>query len=402
MWKYLGTFAWVITVLLAAPAGHAATCEWPQWRGPDGNGISAESDWNPAAVSNGVPALWQTNVGEGYSSVSIAGGRLFTMANRDDRDIVFCLDAATGAEIWTRSYACPKGSYAGPRSTPAVDGASVYTVSREGDVLALDKNDGQILWKQNIVAAHGAKPPKWGHATSARIAGDLLLLNACVAGLALNKQTGEKVWASDKGVCGYATPVLFGPMDSPRMAIFSALALHVVDVKTGNRRGSYPWRTKYDINAADPIVSGDQVFIGSGYGTGSALLNIGTEPPAAVWQNELLGTQFSSAVLIDGSIYGIDGNVGKGTLRCLDWSTGAERWGRKFGFGSLMAAGDKLIVLSERGDLVIVKVDPAAYHELARAEGLLGKTCWTPPVLCGGIIYCRNDKGNLVAVDVRR
>jgi outer membrane protein assembly factor BamB len=215
----------------------------------------------------------------------------------------------------------------------------------------------------------------------------------------LNKKTGEKVWASPAGTCGYSTPVLYSQGKLDGMLIFGQDAVYGVNRKNGKLLWSYPWSTSYDVNAADPLFVDNQVFIASNYGNGCALLSLKSQQPALIYKNNKMKSHFNSFVYIDGYVYGNDGSPGSGTFRCLEFATGKEMWNTKLGFGSLIAAGTYLILFTERGYLHIAKLSPLSYDEVANARVLTG-TCWTPPVIADGNIYCRNSKGDIVCIDV--
>ncbi|MEI6218365.1 MAG: PQQ-binding-like beta-propeller repeat protein [bacterium] len=391
----------VMLGLAFASAGRADDkFDWPQFRGPDRDGISKETNWNPKALEGGAKTLWKFNVGEGWSSVSISGNKVFAMGWKDDQDTVYALDAKNGKELWKHSYPCKKFDYPGPRATPVTDGKVVYSLSHDGDLLCLGVDEGKVLWTTNILSGFGMANPHWHLAGSPVIQGDLLVINAGEYGLALNRNTGEKIWASGGGTGGYATPVVFKNGGKECVAIFGAKAIYGVELSTGRKLWSTGWETKYDINAADPIFSDGKLFISSGYDRGGALLDIRGDQAKEVWANTTMRNQFSSSVLVNGYLYGIDGNNGKGSLKCIEFATGKEQWSRPLGFGGLIAAGDRLIVLNESGDLFIGKFTPAGFEELSSARNVLDKLCWTAPVLCRGVIYCRNNKGDVVAIDV--
>lgn len=387
-------------VLLGSRGATAGEADWPSWRGPDRNGISRETDWNALAFAGGPKVLWKKSVGAGYSGVSIESDQLFTMGNSDGKDTVSCLRPDTGEELWTFRYDCADGGYPGPRATPLIDGANVYVVSREGHLFCLDRKTGVKKWGINIVAEFGARAPKWGHSGSPWLEGDLLLLNACKSGIALDKRTGKKVWASPSDKCGYATPVVVGSRKNRQALIFGAKSLYSVAVATGEENWSFPWITSYDVNAADPVVTDKGIFISSGYGKGCAFLDVSGPKPKAVWQKKKMANHFSSSVVLAGYLYGIDGNTGSGVLRCLDLATGEEAWSENLGFGSLTAADGKLIMLNERGGLFIAAAEPSAYREFSRATLEAKPRFWTPPVLCRAKLYCRNDKGVLFCIDM--
>jgi outer membrane protein assembly factor BamB len=384
----------------------AQATDWLRWRGPKGNGISPETNWNPSALEGGADKLWQINVGVGWSAVAIQDERLYTMGNRDDRDIVYCLNVDTGEEIWRYEYACPAGDYAGPRSTPVIDGSNVYSISRNGLLFCLDAQSGTVRWRKSITREFGARSPGWGFAASPRIEGDKLLLNACTHGVALDKITGETLWVSPPGVCGYAVPVVYEMSGRKRTVIFGEKAIYGVDMETGEKLWSHTWITEYDVNAADPIVVGDKVFVSSGYNKGCILIDISDNNPKRIWQNMNMRNHFSSCVYIDGYIYGSDGNCGRrrSALNCIDMKTGDPVWSQTIGMNSLIASNGKLITLNERGTLFIANATPNGYQEVSSATVLPASrsvVCWTAPVLCGGRIYCRNGSGDLVCIDVR-
>jgi len=379
-----------------------AFSDWPRWRGPEGNGISTETEWNPEALLQGPRIVWKVNVGIGYSCIAIKGSSLYTMGNRKGQDTVYCLDATTGRMVWKYSYPCSPGQYPGPHATPTVDGSVVYTLSKKGHLFCFSADKGKVQWQRNIVQDFNVRPPTWGLAGSPVVEGELLILNAGVSGLALNKKTGTKVWLSKPGVGGYATPVIYDHKGNRYAAIFGQKAIYGVEVKTGRKAWSYPWITTHNVNAADPLVYENRVFISSNYGSGCALLDISYHKPKLIWKNNNINSHFSAFILIDGYIYGNDGFAGssRGVFRCLDIETGKEMWGKGLGFGSLIAADGKLILLNEKGNLFIVKATPSSYQEISSARSVLSRTCWTPPVLCKGMIYCRNHRGDLVCIDV--
>lgn len=387
---------WTTLILIFAASVYGA--DWYTWRGPDANGISSETGFSGFEDS----AAWSVDLGVGYSSVSVKDGRLYTMGHLEGTDTVFCLDALTGKEIWRHSYPCKTGKYKGPRATPTVDGEGIYTVSREGNVICFEASSGKVLWQTDVLEKTGIENIRWGIATSAVIEGGRVLLNIGEAGIALNKNTGKIEWESG-GAHSYATPVVFESKGKRLAAFFSAPGLMITDVNKGKVVADYTWETKHKINGADPLILDDQIFISSGYGRGCAMLDFSSgKKLKKIWENEILKTQFSSAIYLDGYIYGIDGNERKrGYLRCIDAEDGVEMWNTQCGFGSLISADGKLIVLGDRGTLWLVNATHKKYDELASVESGLSRLCWTPPVLANGILYCRNDKGTLKAIKMK-
>ncbi|MCF7817049.1 MAG: PQQ-like beta-propeller repeat protein [Kiritimatiellales bacterium] len=386
-------FAWATSIVFCS-----YSADWPVWRGPDANGISSETGLNPT----GAHVLWTKELGVGHSTVSVKDGRLYTMGNIEDKDVVYCLDAKTGEKIWDHSYDCPAGNYPGPRATPVCSGDRVYTFSREGLLICFDAVSGAVAWKTDVLDKSGNENIKWGLASSPVIEGDLILLNVGESGVAVDRNSGKIKWKS-VGKSSYATPVVFDHKGKRCAAIFSAPGLQIVDVATGKKLDSFNWETKYDINGADPIVMGDRIFISSGYDHGCAMLDFSSGKLKKVWESDVLNNQFSSSILIDGYLYSVDGQAKKkGHLRCISAVDGVEQWSMPIGFGSLISADGKLIALGEDGTLYFAEATPKAYKEISQFKTGLSQLCWTPPALANGIIYCRNDKGTLVAIDVSK
>jgi outer membrane protein assembly factor BamB len=196
--------------------------------------------------------------------------------------------------------------------------------------------------------------------------------------------------------------VVFDHKGKRLAAIFSTPGLQIVEAKTGKKLADYEWKTAYGINGADPVIIGNKIFISSGYKHGAVLLDFSTGKLKKVWENDTMKNQFSSSIYLDGYIYGIDGQTKKkGFLRCLSVKDGSEQWKMKIGFGSLIIVDGKLIALGEKGTLYFAEANSKKYVEISTFKTGLSQLCWTPPILANGIVYCRNDKGTLVAVDVR-
>jgi outer membrane protein assembly factor BamB len=390
----------VIVFVMAASAAFGA--DWPCYRGPSHDGISSETDWNSNWGASGPKVLWQKSIGIGFSTTAVADGRVYNMGNSDKKtETVYCLDAKTGNELWTRSYPCPllPNSYeGGSLATPTVDAGKVYTLSKVGDLYCLDAAKGTVLWHKQLNKELGFELPTWHFSSSALIAGDMLLLNMGAAGAALNKNTGDIIWQNGKGKCGYATPVPFEMDGQPCLAIMSEVSLIVVKQVDGKQLWQYPWKTSYEVNASDPVIVGNQMLITSGYKHGCALLEFTAAGANKVWETKAMAMQINSPIVRDGFAYGFDESV----FKCLTLQDGKEQWAdESLGKGSLMMSADgRLIIMSEKGELVIAKANPQKFDVVARAQVLPKTKCWTAPVLANGRIYARNAAGDLVCVDV--
>ena len=385
-----------------SPGDVISSSEWPRWRGPNGDSIVREASWNPDALSGDPKILWKADVGKGYSSMAISGGYLYTLGYSDRKDTVYCLNAANGEVKWKYTYSSAPSQYTGPKATPTVDEGRVYTVGRWGELFCFNAENGKVLWQKNIQSDFGLFAPEWGFAGSPCITEDLLLLNAGKSGLALDKKNGEAIWASEPATTGgYATPVVFDYKKTQYAAMFGEKALYVVEVQTGKQLASYGWVTGYDVNAADPLVVGNRIFITSNYGQGCALLELKGKKLVELWSNRDMAAHFSSPIYLKGYIYGHDADARySGNLRCLDAKTGETKWAERMGMVSIIVLENKLVALDGKGTLRVAEASPSGYTELARTR-VLKRTNWTPPVFVDGRIYCRNVIGEIVCVDVR-
>jgi outer membrane protein assembly factor BamB len=371
------------------------------------NGIS--SDKLPASIpADGPKQVWSAKVGTGTSSVTVSGDRVFTMGNMNGNDVVWCLDAKSGSVVWKHEYpqqVDTRNFEGGTAATPTVDGARVYTVSHQGDLFCLDAASGKQVWYKHYQQDFHGQRPQWGFAGSPTIEGNLVLLDVGGKGastVALNKATGAVVWKSGDDTAGYASPVVATIAGKRTAVLFKGANVIGLDVVSGKELWRHEWKTSYDVNAATPLVVGDKVFVSSGYGAGCALFEVVTGGVSERWRNKNLKSHFTSPVVSGDRVYGIDGQAEpKSPLTCLDLATGAVKWQEKsVGGGSLVGADGKLICLTEKGELVIGDASPAGFKVVSRSQ-VLGKRCWVQPTYANGRIYCRNNDGDLVALELK-
>lgn len=379
------------TLSSIAPA-HAE--DWSQWRGPNRNGASTESTWNASSPRK----VWQASIGQGYSSIAVARGKVYSVGNNGSSDTVFCFDANKGGVIWKRSYPCGAGDYEGPRATPVLDGNRVYTLSREGQALCLDADTGRVIWQKGLAQSVRAPMPIWGFAGSVLIDGNTAYYNINGGGTAVDKNTGRLLWTSEVSEAGYSSPIIYTIAGQRVLVIMSSVGLVGINPTNGRKIWSYGWDTPNKVNAADPIAVGDSLFISSGYDKGCALINIVGGRPRLAYQNRNMRNHFHTSVLVDGYLYGND----QGNFKCIELKTGRQMWREGgLGMGGLIVANKKLIVLNERGELTVVATNPNRYQEMSRVK-ILDGSCWTDPVLANGKIYARNHEGTLICVDVKQ
>jgi outer membrane protein assembly factor BamB len=394
-----------------------AAAGWPQWRGPHRDGVAAAFPLLTAWPEGGPPEKWHADVGRGYSSMAVAGGRLFTLLREGDEEQALCLDAATGRELWRQGYSTPwpggspltPGSYGPePRSTPTVDGDRVYTVGVTGLLHCRSVTDGRLLWWHDLIGNYGAPWPKWGVAGSPLVEGGVVIVapGGANAVLAFDKRTGVEAWRAT-GVdepAGYSSPVAATLGGRRQVVAFLGEGVVGLDAGTGRKLWSFAWPTGFQVNAATPLIyhteadgrRNDYVFISSGYDRGCALVKVSGDgddfKARLVYKTNALRSHFASPVRHGEHVYGFDENF----LVSLSLRTGKTCWKQRgFNKGSLLRSGDTLVVLGETGNLALVEATPDEYRELKSARPLpwppKETRCWTMPVLADGRLYVRGQ-----------
>ena len=397
---------WIGLVLVAAFFfGHvpARAADWPQFLGPQRNGVSAETGLLQAWPREGPPVVWQKDVGAGFSGPVVAGERLILFERIENNEVVLCLDCASGQERWRFSYATGYvddfGFDEGPRSTPLIAGNRVYTLGAEGTLHCLALDDGKKIWQRSLNSEYQVRKGFFGVGTSPLLEAGLLLVNVGgnEAGIvAFDKDTGKEVWTATRHQASYSSPVA-ATVDGMRQAIFfTREGIVFLDPKTGKVHYSKHWRSRQDasVNAASPVVVGNDVFFSASYGTGAILLHAGNGGMAEVWQDkEAMANHYNTCIAHEGHLYGFDGRQETGArLRSIDMQTGKVDWTQEaFGCGSMVLADGNLIILSEHGDLVLVEATPASYQEKARAR-VLSSPCRSQIALANGKLYARDTK----------
>ncbi|MSR65832.1 MAG: alcohol dehydrogenase [Pedosphaera sp.] len=388
--------------------GMSSAADWPHWRGTSHNGVSMESGWQSGLEK----VAWRAKVGIGFSSCAVAGDSVLTMGHdgksKGGQETVYCFDANTGKLKWSDSYPAallPNLHEGGPAATPTISGGKVYTLSKDGNLRCYDLRSGKRDWEFDLLKYSGlGSPPEWGFAGSPLILGANLIVEAGRT-FALNKADGKEIWRSGEYKPAYGSPVPFEKDGRTRLAVVKTEGLVILDAGTGKTTAFTEWKTSYETSACTPIVLGNQIFISTGYKRGCALFELADGKLKQIYTHRELSNHMNSSVVIEGFIYGFDGNshmAGAKELVCMELNSGKVRW-RQAGLqcGSLMAADGRLILLGETGTLAVAKASAEKYELLASSQ-VLGGRCWTPPVLANGRIYCRNAAGDLVCIDVRK
>ncbi len=403
-----------IALLLCWTAA-AQAADWPQWRGPQRDGISSETGLFKAEQP--FAEAWRVPLGSGFSGIAIADGRVFTMFAQGQDEFAICLDEQTGAERWrhrTGPYYRETQGGDGPRATPTVDGEVVYVLGATGALFALDAARGALIWEKDLVAEFNSEVPRWGFSTSPLVEGNLLLVEAggvngnflvemvvdhraAATVVALDKASGQTVWTALDDKMGYSSPIACTVNGQRQLVFFTAYSLIGLAPTTGQTLWTYPWQTRYDVNAATPVfIPPNRVFISSAYDKGAAVVQIGADAAIEeVWRNKEMQNQFSTSVYLQDHLYGFDKTI----LKCIDARTGAEKWKtRGYGNGSLIAADGHLILLGEKGNLGLAQASPEGFVEKASYPAFDSR-CWTAPSLANGRLYLR-DESEMVCVNI--
>jgi outer membrane protein assembly factor BamB len=394
-----------------APAAAAALPSyWTDFRGPRRDGHYREQPVNLDWPAGGLRPAWKQPVGGGYASFVIARGRAFTIEQRGAQEVAAAYDVLTGRELWTNRWTAAFREMMGgdgPRATPTWDDGRVYVLGGQGELRCIDEDTGNTIWRTNILQDAGAENLQWGMAASPLIVDDtVVVLPGGPNGrsiMAYDKRKGTSAWSAQDDRQAYSSPMLVTLGGVRQILVFSATRLMGVTPEAGELLWEYPWKTMYDVNASQPVVLGDnRVFISTGYGTGAAVVEL---TPAAggrftvreVWRNIRMKNQFTSSVLHDGFIYGLDEAI----LGCVDAETGELQWkGGRYGYGQVMLVDGHLIVLTEDGNLVLVRATPESHQEVVRFPVLEGKT-WNHPAMGYGYLLIRN-LNEMAAFDLRQ
>ncbi|MSQ94712.1 MAG: hypothetical protein EXR98_09175 [Gemmataceae bacterium] len=384
------------------------THDWPQWRGPNRDGVSTETGILTEWPTGGPNVLWKQPTGDGYASVVVAEGRAFTIFQDAGSEAVVAWDALTGKEIWRHTYDCAyKNNYGnGPRSTPSVDGTHIYTVGGTGIMHCLTADTGKVVWSKKLLEEFSAPIPEWGVCFSPLVEGERVFImpggpKAC--GLAaLDKKTGDVLWKTHDDLASYSSPVGATFHGERQILFLTGSRLVSVTPDTGAQLWSYPWPVQQQCNIATPIVMDDYVFISTGYGKGCAVFKIEKSGddwrPSLVYKNRNMRNHFSSSVRHQDHVYGFDDT----NLVCMSLGSGEVTWKeRGFDKGSVLLVGDQLIIYGANGVLALAEANTEKYTERSRFQfSAQGRSCWSVPVLSNGLLYVRDQK-KVVCLDVR-
>ncbi len=388
--------------------GSDAAPYWTGFRGPLRDGVYRERTVLTAWPASGLAPLWKQPIGGGYASFAIAGGLAFTIEQRRGQEVVTAYDVETGREQWAHGWDAEFKEWMGgdgPRATPTWADGTLYALGATGELRALDSHTGALRWRVNILDDNAAQNLPWGMAASPLVVDDLLIvLPGGPAGrsvVAYDRGTGKRRWSALNDKQAYSAPTLSTLAGRRQVLIVTSRRLVALTPQTGELLWEYPWPTSNDINASQPVVlPGDRVLLSSGYGHGAAVIEVNQDAgrfgARLVWEHTRLKNRFSSSIVHEGFIYGLDETI----LTCIDAETGDVKWkGGRYGHGQFVLASGHLILLTEDGDLVLVRATPERHEERARFPVLEGKT-WNHPAIAGGRLLVRN-LAQMAAFDLR-
>ena len=398
-----------MVVAWAVPVSNQAPTDWPQWRGANRDGKSGETGLLTEWPAGGPPLVWKAGgAGTGYSSMSVAAGRLYTVGARGGTEYIHAFDVATGKKLWEaangKEYSNDRGN--GPRGTPTIEGGRLYVLGASGDLTVLDTAKGTRVWSVNVLREFGGSNPRWGLSESPLVVGDRVLVNAGgpnASIVAFNKSDGKVIWTSQSDGAGYSSAVTQRVGNTDQAVFFTDRRAVGVDIKDGRLLWEYPRVANRVANIATPVVKDNFVFLSSDYGTGSALLKL--DPTGAgvsateVYFTQEMRNHHSSSILVGEHLYGFSSAI----LTALRFADGATAWkDRSVGKGSMAFADGHLYLFSEGGVVGLAEATPAGYREKGRFSiQQAGLPTWAHPIIAGWRLYIR-DQDTVYAYRVKK
>jgi outer membrane protein assembly factor BamB len=389
----------------AAAKPMIAAEEWPKWRGPRGDGISREP--LPDSIpSSGLKAVWSADVGIGYSSPIAHSGRVYLFTLNNSKEALTCFDARNGTVIWSDERQTGWDvDYPGTRSTPAIDGDAIYTYGGKGDLICRDLATGHPRWELNVPDACDASNLQWGVASSPFIDAAKVYVQAgqgASVAAAVDKSDGRIVWKSEaRGTSGYSAVTSADVEGTTQLIVFAGDAVIGMNPADGRTIWQQGWKTNYAVNATTPVYHEGHLFVTSEYGMGGLMLKLSPAGAQRVWAKKDVQSKFQQVIVDNGVLYAATDR----RLKCLSWPDGAVKWKTPAGEppvgdnGSIVRAGDKLVVLSDQGMLTLVKATPNGAEVRGQFQAAEGDKIWSTPLLYGGRVYVKGPK-ELICYDL--
>ncbi|HET6251448.1 MAG TPA: PQQ-binding-like beta-propeller repeat protein [Tepidisphaeraceae bacterium] len=385
--------------------------DWPQFLGPTRNGVYADADVTATFPDAGPKVLWKQEVGHGFAGPVVSSGKLVLFHRIDEKECVQCFDAKTGKSIWKSEYPTDYnddfGFDDGPRATPTIAGGKIYTFGASGMLACWDLATGKQIWAVDTRKTFKSPKGYFGRACSPLVEGDAVIMNIGAEGagiVAFDKETGKTLWKATDDAASYSSPVAATISGKRYVFVFTRAGLAAIDPATGKVYFDFHFRSRMDasVNAATPLVIGDTIFLSASYGTGAALLKFDEAGPKEIWSGDnILSNHYATSVESNGFLYGFNGRQEQGpSLTCVELKTGKVRWTEDhYGAGTILLAGGKLLVLSEKGELQIAPASPVSFKPTAHAQ-VLAFNSRAYPALADGLLYARSTT-EMVCVDLR-
>jgi outer membrane protein assembly factor BamB len=404
--------AWAVAAALAATVVTQAANDWPQYLGPSRNGIYAGPALADTWGANGPKVVWRKQVGQGFAGPAVVGNRVILFHRVGNEEVLESLDAATGNSMWRYAYPTRYrddfGFDEGPRSVPVVADGVIYTFGAEGQLHAVDLAKGTRLWSEDTMKRFGVPKGFFGAAGSPLVEGGRVIANVGgdKAGIvAFEAKTGKVLWTATDDDASYSSGVA-ATIGGRRLGVFLTRdSLVGLDPASGMVQFQRRWRARIaaSVNAATPIIVGDEVFVSAQYGPGAGVLRVNGSQLTDVWtSDDVLSNHYATSVFYNGHLYGFHGRQEFGpSFRAVEFETGTVKWSQEqFRAGSVLLAGDRLLITREGGELVLASASPQAFKPIARAPILQG-VVRPYPALADGLLYVRNEN-TLVCLDLRK
>jgi outer membrane protein assembly factor BamB len=405
-----------LAVLAALVGTVRLSADWPQLLGPTRNGVYSGPPLADSWPAGGPRVVWRKQVGQGFAGPAVAGGRMILFHRIGREEIVESLDAATGASQWRHAYPTTYrddfGFDEGPRAVPVVAGGRVFTFGAEGVLSALDLANGRQIWSVDTKRRFSVPKGFFGQAGSPLVEGGRVIANVGgsdsgkSAGIvSFSAETGAVQWTATNHEASYSSPVSATLGGKQVVLFFTRQALVGLDPATGTPLFQRTWRSRSQasVNAASPVIVNDLIFISATYETGATVLRVTGSTLEPLWaSDEALSNHYATSVHHDGHLYGFHGRQEFGqALRAVELGTGKVKWSEeRFGAGTVLLAGNRLLVLRENGELILAAASPDAFRPVARAQVLQG-VVRAYPALSDGFLYARNSADALVCLDLR-
>ncbi len=401
-------------VMSSTPSWSAGPAtDWPQFLGPQRNGTYRGPALARSWPKDGPPVLWKCNVGAGFAGPAVSGDRVILFHRREDQAVVECLAARTGKEIWQASYPTDYrddfGFDEGPRATPAVVDDRVFTFGAEGGLHCWSLTNGQRLWSVDTAKEFGTGKGFFGRACSPLVWSNLVMVilgGRPGAGIvAFDAASGKARWTATDDEASYSSPVLASIHGQTYLFALTREALVCLHPNDGRVVFRYPWRPTLgaSVTSATPLIVDERIFLSASYGAGARLLRFREAGPELIWsKDDVLSNHYATSVQHGGFLYGWHGRQEQGCdFRCVELATGEVRWSQPgLKAGTVTLAGEELLLLTERGELIRLPASPEGFEPTARVQ-VLPFGVRATPALANGLFYARSEK-QLVCLDLTR